>query len=88
MSTISKEMLDFAAEAYRILKDDPSDRAVYIRYRRDTERYIEFLMEKQSWYFGKWALFEGSNFVARIGEDLLEESYKKFLEERQQIQEK
>lgn len=66
-------MIDFCITAYGCLKDDTSDRACYIKYRNNDERYIDFIMQKSSFYFGKWVVFENSSFSMTIDESVLEE---------------
>jgi len=73
MSKLSKQMIDFCITAYGCLKEDESERACYIKYRNNDERYIDFIMQKSSYYYGKWAVFEHSAFSMSIEESLLEE---------------
>lgn len=73
MATITKELIQFCAEAYSALKDDESKKACHIKYRKDDEKHISYVMQKQSWYFGDWALFKGDTYVGNIDEQLLQE---------------
>lgn len=70
MALLTKHMFSFCTEAYGVLKDDPSEKACYIKY-REGEKYIEYMMKKQCWYYGKWVVFEGASYAMTIEEPLL-----------------
>ena len=71
MATLTKRAIDFCSDAYNQLKDDESPNACYIKLRDNGEKYIDYILQKNSWYFGKWALFENSIHVMNIDESLL-----------------
>lgn len=73
MATLTKNMLDFCITAYRCLKDEEGERPCFIKYRENNSHYIDFVMQKNSWNFGKWTLFEGSIYVMNIDESVLQE---------------
>lgn len=76
MSRLNKQTIEFYISAYSVLKDDESKNACFIKYRNNTEKYIDFIMEKESWYYGKWALFESGTYAMNIEESLLIEWHK------------
>ena len=71
MARIDKKMMEFCKTAYSVLKNIESEHACHVKYREGDERYLEFFMEKKSWYYGSWALFEGHAFVATFDENFL-----------------
>lgn len=86
MATINKHMIDFCIVAYRMLQNEESDRACYIQYRESSERYVQYIMEKKSWYFGNYALFDGGAYVASIEESLLKHWLSEDESKKQQTQ--
>lgn len=79
MAKLSKQMIDFCIDAYRCLKDETNERVCFIKYRQNDERYIDFVMQKDSYYFGKWVLFENSSYAMNVDESVL----RQWLDERQ-----
>lgn len=75
MAILTKKIIDFCIDAYRCLKDETSEKASFIKYRDNEEKYIDFIMQKKSYYFGAWALFETSVYVMSIDETLLKQWY-------------
>ena len=79
---LTKEVIEFCAEAYEILKDETSERACHIKLGKDAPQYIKYMMQKKSWYYGEWALFEHNIFSCTVCEDLLIELSTKKEKER------
>lgn len=74
MPTLTKEMIDFAADAYKQLKKEENVNHK-ILLNTDSGR-IKYLMEKENWYYGKWVLFEGERYFCSFSEDLLKDLIK------------
>lgn len=55
--TIDKKTIDFAKQAYAVLKDDTSKHAAWFEF--DNNGDIRLTMIKKSWYHGAWVLFDG-----------------------------
>jgi len=64
-----------AEEGYRYLKDNP-DKNVYIKFRDDDEKYIDFIVLKDNWYYGDWVYFDGNAYMFNFDPNLFEESNK------------
>lgn len=65
MSRIDKRLFSSAIEGYQYLKERDDD-AVFIKYRHDDQHYIDFIMQKKSWYYGEYACFDGSVFAFTV----------------------
>lgn len=71
MSCLNQKMVNFCRDAYVILKNDTSELACWVTYDKHNSRNIEFMMQKSSYHFGRWALFDGGVYVTNIDEELL-----------------
>jgi hypothetical protein len=75
MPKLNKHIIDFCIEAYGVLKDDSGTRACYIKFRKNDEKYIDYIMQKECWYHGKWSVYEGAVYAFSIEESMLIEWY-------------
>lgn len=72
MADLNLQLVEFIRTAYRQLKDDPSDNATFIQYRESDEKYIEYIMQKKSWYFGEWVVFDGTRKMMTVDKKFME----------------
>jgi hypothetical protein len=78
MGTLNKQIEKFCATAYNVLKDEISDKACWTESGRDREKYLDFIMLKSHYYYGKWVVFEGAVFLMTVDENLLKEWLEKY----------
>lgn len=77
---INKEVLGMIKQAHRFFENNPGANA-YIKYRTGDEKYIDHIIEKNSWYRGDgYHLFDGivyaATFQASFIADLCEQDNK------------
>lgn len=74
MAQIYKKTLENLKQAHFFFKEYPEANA-YIKYREGDQKYIEAVVEKWSWYYGKdnYVYFDSSVYAFTVSPALIDE---------------
>lgn len=87
MSRINQGSMDFAVEAFGLLRDTPEEwlyRTAHYDYRHESPSFIGWMMVRRHSYYGDWALFDNGSFVANFDGPYLKKLYEAREAEREQ----